>query len=187
MSEASISRRRLIVVSAISALSGLASGLAVALGLRSTADLWGYLVLYLPGALFALLVLLPLLKGVDMQVARGLIIMLVSMATHYAAVRASVAVVEKPLFLLFIAFVGGVAAAIVSFCSAFLLRIRVRALPTLMAVLSGGLAGLAIGTPFTAHAAFSDTMEIVLITSGYVIWQIGVAISLACEKDSPDT
>jgi len=187
MSGVSSNRGRIVLISALSILSGLVSGVVVAVGIKSNADLLGYIVYYLPGVSFALLALLPLLPGMTFQMLRGVLILTISIATHYAAVRMSVAVVEKPYFLLLIASVGAIAAGIVSLCSAFLLKIKVRALPSVLAVLLGGVGGLSIGAPFSSQASFIHAAENVLIVFGYVIWQCGVAVALAHEKNKTGT
>jgi len=187
MSGVSPDRKRIVLISALSILSGLVSGVVVAVGLNSNSDLLGYMVFYLPGVSFALLALFPLLLGMTFQMLRGLLILSISIATHYAAVRVSVAVVEKPLFLPLIVSVGAIAAAIVSLCSAFLLKIKVRALPSVLAVLLGGVSGLSIGAPFSSQASLIHAAENVLIVFGYVIWQCGVAVALAHEKTKTGT
>ena len=182
MGSVSTSREGVIRAAALSGLSGLVSGGVVAVGLRSSADLWGQMVLYLPGGLFALLALFPLLRGLRFQMPRGLGLLAVSVATHDAAVRLSIAGVDKGSFLLLISAVGAVAAAVVSVSSALLLGIRTRAPAYAAAVASGAVSGLLIGAPFSSGASFSDAAETVLIVSGYLVWQCGVATALVSQR-----
>ena len=187
MSVVSASRGRTILISALSLLSGLASGCVVAAGIRSDSGFLGHMVFYFPGVLFALMVLFPLLRGMRFQMLRGLLLLSISVATHYAAVRVSIAVVEKPLFLLLITSVGAIAAAIVFLFSTFVIKINILTVATALAVLFGGLGGLTIGAPFLSNASFSDAAENVMIVMGYVIWQYGVAVALAHEKTKAGT
>ena len=68
-----------------------------------------------------------------------------------------------------------------------LFKIKVRALPSVLAVLLGGVSGLSIGAPFSSQASLIHAAENVLIVIGYVIWQCGVAVALAHEKTKAGT
>lgn len=166
----------------LTGLSGLASGLLATKGLQSDTRPGELLALYAPGVIFAALVLLPLLGGFRAKLWRGLGVTALSVATYHVAVRLSVAAGGTAAFLAVISGVGAAAAALMLLVPAALLKLRIRALPTVAAVLLGGLGGFAIGWPLDTHLSLSEGVETAIMVLGYVLWQCGVGFPLVREK-----
>lgn len=172
------STRKTILLWAACLASGLASGLAAASGLSDNTRLGEVMTLYVPGALFALLVLLPGLAGLRFQLLRGLLLILTSMSTYYAAVRLSAAMHGRDTFLLLIAGVGAVAAGVMVFVPSWITRARIGVFPAAVAIAMGGLGGLTIGWPLSTESPLSGAMENAVMVLGFVVWQCGVGFAL---------
>lgn len=152
----------------LSSVSGILSSLAVKFFYVFPYDFSNFSLFYFPGAMFGALVLAPLVTADRHRALRAFAAIVLSTATYYSAVLFALSPFLSSLGMFNFAVAGCYGAAVVTVGSIILLPRKFTITSILLALASGALGGYLIGVFF---------MDL-WMTSGFLVWQCGVALSL---------
>jgi hypothetical protein len=164
----------------LSFISGLLSYFSVSLPrfFDSQFGLSDDALFYLPGILFAVFILIPLIKTPHLRILRSVTLLALSIAAWYVA--ASIGIQVLPFFkktaFLSIGISGSIGVLCLAIASKYLIPIRVKSSSLIIALWVGFLGGCILGLAIVQPRASLGGELLYLV--GFIFWHCGVAFSL---------
>ena len=133
---------------------------------------------FLPGVLFGVFILSPLIKTPHLRILRSFTLLVLSIAAWYVAV--SIGIQVLPLFkktaFLSIGISGSIGVLCLAIASKYLIPIRVKSSSLIIALWVGFLGGCILGLAIVQPRASLGGEILYLV--GFIFWHCGVAFSL---------
>ena len=164
----------------LSFISGLLSYFAVSLPrfFYSQFGLSDDALFFLPGILFGLFILIPLIETPHLRVLRSFALLILSVAAWYVAV--SIGIQVLPIFrqtaILSIGISGSIGVLCLAIASKYLVPIKLKLASLIIALLVGFLGGCVLGLAVVQPRASLGGELLYLV--GFIFWHCGVAFSL---------
>ena len=164
----------------LSLISGLLSYFSVSLPrfFHSQLGLSDDALFFLPGVLFGVFILIPLIKTPHFRILRSFALLILSIAAWYVAVSIGFQVlpVFKKIAIMPIGISGSMGVLCLAIASKFLIPIRLKLSSLVIALGVGFLGGCILGLAVLQPRASLEGELLYLV--GFIFWHCGVAFSL---------